>query len=96
MARPVVATRVGGLPEAIVHQQTGVLVEPEDAKALAEAIAGVLAHPETAAQMGRAAYRRARDVFSWERHVNAYDALYQKLIADWRRSTAPRPGNQVR
>src|SRR5262249_3612688 len=29
MARPVVATRVGGLPEAIVHQQTGVLVEPE-------------------------------------------------------------------
>ncbi len=80
MARPVVATRVGGLPEVVVHEQTGLLVEPEDAKALAEAIALLLDHPAMAAQMGQAARRRAAAVFNWDRYVDAYDDMYQKLI----------------
>jgi glycogen(starch) synthase len=82
MARPIVGTRVDGLLDVVVHRQTGVLVEPEDPKALAEAIADVLEHPATAVRMGRAARSRARDVFSWERHVNAYDALYRKLARE--------------
>jgi len=79
MARPVVATRVGGLPEVVLHEQTGLLVEPEDGTALAAAIAWLFAHPERATQMGQAARRRAQEVFSWERCVDAYDALYRKL-----------------
>lgn len=82
MARPVVATRVGGLPEVVVHQQTGLLVERDDSQALAEAIASLLAHPERATQMGQAARHRAQEVFSWERCVDAYDALYRKLIKE--------------
>jgi glycogen(starch) synthase len=80
MARPVVATRVGGLPEVVVHQETGLLVKKEDSVGLAQAISFLLEHPETAAQMGQAARRRAQEVFSLERYVNAYDALYQTLI----------------
>ncbi len=80
MARPVVATRVGGLPEVVVHEKTGLLVEQEDTKALAEAITFLLDHPDMAAQMGQAARRRAEAVFSLERCVDAYDALYQQLI----------------
>ncbi len=80
MGRPVVATRVGGLPEVVVHQETGLLVEPEDTKGLAEAIAFLLAHPDAATQMGRAARRRAIDVFGWERCVDSYDMLYRKLV----------------
>jgi glycogen(starch) synthase len=82
MARPVVATRVGGLSEAVVHQQTGILVESEDTAALAEAIACLLDHPDKAAQMGQGARHRAEEVFSFQRHVDAYDALYRKLTVD--------------
>ncbi len=82
MARPVVATRVGGLPEVVVHEQTGLLVEKEDTKALAEAIAFLLEHPAAAGQMGQAARRRAAELFSLERHIDAHDALYRKLITE--------------
>jgi len=79
MARPVVATRVGGLAEIVVHEQTGLLVENEDSQALAESAALLLSEPEIAVQFGQAARRRAQDVFSWEQHIASYDALYRKL-----------------
>ena len=80
MARPVVATRVGGLPEVVIHQQTGLLVEQEDREALSDAIAFLLDHPEAATTMGRAGRLRAQRFFSLERLVDSYDALYRKLI----------------
>ncbi|TMA95577.1 MAG: glycosyltransferase family 4 protein [Deltaproteobacteria bacterium] len=80
MARPVVATSVGGLPEVIVHQQTGLLVEPGNSGAIAAAILSLLEHPERARQMGENARRRAQTVFSWARYVDAYDDLYGELI----------------
>ncbi len=48
MARPVVAARDAGLPEAVVHQKTGLLVEKEDSVGLAQALAFLLEHPQTA------------------------------------------------
>jgi len=84
MARPVVATRVGGLPEVVRHQQTGLLVEKEDSGGLAEALSFLLRYPEAATQMGQAAQRRVQGVFSWQHCVDAYDALYQKLIGEGR------------
>ncbi len=80
MFRPIVATRVGGLPEIVVHQQTGLLVERENSKALSEAVAFLLEHPEIARRMGRDARIRVEKEFSWQAHVGAYDALYRKLI----------------
>jgi glycogen(starch) synthase len=79
MARPVVATRVGGLPEVVLHEQTGLLVENENSGALAEAAAFLLTQPATAMKMGQTARLRAHHTFSWQRHVDAYDALYQRL-----------------
>src|SRR4029077_4031681 len=63
MARPVVAARVGGLPEVVLHEQTGLLVEHEDHEDLAEAITLLLDHPRTATMFGEAAQRRAKEVF---------------------------------
>lgn len=80
MARPVVAARVEGLAEVIVHQETGLLVEPEDPAALAGAIGFLLEHPDTATRLGHMARRRAQEVYGWPRYVDAYDALYQRLI----------------
>jgi glycogen(starch) synthase len=79
MARPVVATTVGGLPEVVIHRQTGVTVRPEDQAALAAAVVFLLEHPEEAVRMGQAGRRRVQDVFNWQRCVEAYDRLYRKL-----------------
>lgn len=80
-ARPVVAARIGGLPEVVVHRQTGLLFDAEDSGALAEAIGSVLHDPESAARMGQAARRRAVQEFPLERCVDAYDELYRMLSA---------------
>jgi glycosyltransferase involved in cell wall biosynthesis len=82
MARPIVATRVGGLPEIVVHQETGLLVEKEDSNALADAISFLIDKPDAAVRMGKSAQRRVEAVFNWEKHVDAYDALYRRLIGE--------------
>jgi glycogen(starch) synthase len=79
MARPVVATRVGGLPEVVVHRETGLLVEKDNSREIAERVLFLLQHPEVATRMGRSARTRARDLFSMERMAHDYDALYQRL-----------------
>jgi glycosyltransferase involved in cell wall biosynthesis len=79
-----VAARVEGLPEVVAHEQTGLLVEPENSSALADGVAKLLTSPGAAKEMGQAARRRAQQIFSWQRHVSAYDALYQKVVTDWR------------
>ena len=79
MARPIVATRAGGFPEMIDDGNTGLLVESEDAGALGEAIAALLANPQRATQLGQAARERVLRKFSWEGHVDAYDQLYRWL-----------------
>jgi glycogen(starch) synthase len=81
MARPMVATRVGGLPEVVAHGETGVLVDPENAQSLADAVTFLLRCPERAVQMGKNARRRAQQLFSWKTHVDGYDSLYRKLTA---------------
>jgi glycogen(starch) synthase len=80
MARPVVATRIGGLPEVVLHEQTGLLVDTEDAQALADAVSFLLRHPELAGNLGKTARNRVEQLFSWKSHVDSYDALYRKLI----------------
>lgn len=80
MARPVVASHVGGLSEIIVHEQTGLLVEPENAPALAAGIAALLEQPARLQQMGQAARDHVLTHFVWEIYVDAYAQLYARLI----------------
>jgi glycogen(starch) synthase len=90
MARPVVATGVTGLPEIVRHQETGLLLPPDDAAGLVEAIAFLLEHPEAATQLGQSARQRAQRLFSLEGCVDAYEARYRALIQEF--STAsPQP-----
>lgn len=79
MGRPVVATKVGGLPEIIVHSETGLLVPDDDNAELCSSIRYLLENPGTAEQMGGAARRHAMKNFSMQRCVEAYDALYQRI-----------------
>lgn len=79
MARPVVATRSGALPEVVEDGETGLLVEKDDPRAMADAISTLLAHPDRAARMGEAGRRRARALFGLEHHIDSFDALYREL-----------------
>lgn len=80
MGRPVVATRVGGLPEIVLHGETGLLVDLNGG-AIAEAVNALLDRPEELQRLGLAAWRRAREVFSPEACVDAFDELYRRLGA---------------
>lgn len=81
MARPAVATRVGGMAEVVRDGETGVLVEPENVDDLAAGIARLLERPEEARRMGMAARARVERDFGWDDCVAAYDALYRRLGA---------------
>jgi glycosyltransferase involved in cell wall biosynthesis len=80
-AKPVVATGVGGVPDIVVPGETGLLVEPQDPKALAAAVAELLRDPELALRMGTAGRERRRQEFSIEAAARKVEALYEELYA---------------
>jgi len=80
MARPVVATAVGGSPEIVEEGVTGYLVPNEDDVALAVRIAGLLCDPDCATRMGLAGRERARSRFSMEQLLFRHEELYSDLI----------------
>jgi glycosyltransferase involved in cell wall biosynthesis len=79
--RPVVATPVGGVPEAVVDGQTGFLVAPRDPAALAEAVLRLLLDPNLARRLGDEGRRRAEAVFSIDRVTSRVESLYEELMA---------------
>lgn len=86
MARPTVASRLAGLDELVDDGETGVLVPPGDAAALADALAGVLGDDALRRRMGEAAYGLARARFSAGPAVQRLMAVYDRLL-DPRRSS---------
>jgi starch synthase len=85
---PVVASRVGGIPEVVVDGETGWLVEPGDATALGQALREALADPERARRMGEAGRRRVEAHFSWDRIADRTLAVYRDAIEDHGRAPA--------
>jgi glycosyltransferase involved in cell wall biosynthesis len=75
--RPVVASAVGGLLDAVEHEQTGLLVPPGDVSALRTAIEHLLADPVLRTKLGAAARERARERFSWPAATAATLAAYE-------------------
>ena len=80
--RPVVASAVGGLAEAVVHEGTGLLVAPEDITALRDALQRLMTNPGLREQLGAAGPPRIAATFSPEAMVRAYEALYLEAIRD--------------
>lgn len=79
-AKPVVATRVGGVPEAVEEGITGLLVPPRDPPAMAAALVRLIGNPGEAAEMGRRGLARVRELFSIDRMVRAHEGLYGELL----------------
>jgi glycogen(starch) synthase len=76
---PVVASRVGGIPEVVRDQETGLLVPPGDVDALADALDGLAGDPRRRERMCRAARQRAVE-YSWPDLARRVEKLYQELV----------------
>jgi glycosyltransferase involved in cell wall biosynthesis len=79
-ARPVVGSRVGGIPEMIVDGVTGTLVAPHDPASLADAIAALARDREKAWAYGQAGRERALDLFSVPKHVDHVQSIYDRFV----------------
>jgi glycosyltransferase involved in cell wall biosynthesis len=78
---PIVATRVGGIPEVIEHERSGLLVAPGDDRALAAALVRVIERPALASQLGDAARAAVTARFSFDRMVGEFQQLYFDELA---------------
>ena len=80
---PVVSTAVGGVPEAIVDGENGLLVPPRQPKALAQAMVRLAVDPDLAFKMGQSARKRAEELF--DAKIMAEKTVYWEVLAGKKR-----------
>jgi len=90
MGLPVVATRVGGLPELVIPGETGWLAPSGNAPALAAAMSQLLADPETRLAFGRAGRQRVEREFSLAAMVRRHEEVFEALLAQKSRKGLPK------
>ena len=78
--KPVVAANHGGLTEIVVHGQTGLLFEPQNADELANALKLLLEDSAKCEKFGLAGYNRAVEHFSLQSHVNKFETIFEDII----------------
>jgi len=91
-ARPIVATRAGGIPEVVVNEETGLLVPARDHERLASAIVRLLKDPDLRRRLAAAGLNRVRAEFSVDRMVDETLAVYRRLAGTSRAADSARPG----
>jgi glycosyltransferase involved in cell wall biosynthesis len=82
MRKAVIATAVGGIPEVVQHQRTGILVPPHDLQALAEAILYVLQHAGQAAEWAQAGEALVETRYSLHHAIDRTAAVYAKVLVE--------------
>ena len=88
---PVVVSDVGGAAETVEAERSGLIVPPEQPEALAAALLALSRDPERRARLGAAGQARARALFSVERCVADYEALYERVLRGETPATAGAP-----
>jgi glycosyltransferase involved in cell wall biosynthesis len=82
LERPVVASNTGGLPEAVADGETGLLVPPGDASALADAVLALIADPTRRAALGRAGRARVEAHFDADRQFDQLRRVLAEVTPD--------------
>lgn len=78
---PVVGSRIGGLPEVIIHEETGYLCDPNDVPCMSAIVLGLLRNEDLRLKIGRAARARAEQEFKRDKVVARYVDAYQRLVS---------------
>jgi len=81
MGKPVIAARVGGLPEVVVEGSTGRLFPSGDASALSQAVIELFQEPAVRLAMGRSGRERARHLFDLDKTMSQLETIYHSLLA---------------
>jgi glycosyltransferase involved in cell wall biosynthesis len=76
---PVIASRIAGNEELVIHEKTGLLVESENIESLTAALHGLIEDPSRAEQMGAASRQRVEASFGWENTAEQYANLLEKI-----------------
>lgn len=79
LGTPVVATRVGGIPEIVKDGEDGILVPPGDSRALVEALSSLLNDPDKRIKLVSQARNRIRERFCFDQMLRSYEAVYESL-----------------
>ena len=79
--RPVIASNVGGIPDVVQHEHTGLLVPPGDVDALAGAMRSLIDDPEKARSLALAGRQHAESRFSWPHIVRELATVYERAVA---------------
>jgi glycosyltransferase involved in cell wall biosynthesis len=77
---PAIGSDIGGISQAIQNGKTGILVEPKNINALAEAVATFYNHPAAAERMGAAGAQRAADEFGWDHLVDKTEKILIRVL----------------
>jgi len=80
--KPVVATNITGIPEAVLNNITGILVPPGSPAQLAEAIKSLINNPELGREMGKQGREHVLNQFSWEHHTSEMVSVYESVITE--------------
>ena len=79
-SKPVIASRITGIPEIVENGKNGVLVPPRDSKALANAIIKLLGNRDLASRMGVNGRKVVEEKYTWERVAKMTEKVYEELI----------------
>ena len=77
---PVISVFSGSTPELVLHEKTGLLVRPGDARSLAEACRRIIDDPKAKRIMGKAASERVRENFTWEKAAQRHEEIYKDTM----------------
>jgi glycosyltransferase involved in cell wall biosynthesis len=78
--KPVIGTKIGGIPYVIDDEKNGLLVPPKNPEALAKAIIKILKNPKLAKKMGRNGYMNIMDNFTWNKQIKKTNDLFTDII----------------
>jgi glycosyltransferase involved in cell wall biosynthesis len=78
--KPVIATNVGGNAEAVIHNETGLVIPPDNSEKLAQAIVDLYKNPAVRKEMGRKGRKRAEEIFTIEGMVKKHEDLYEEVF----------------
>jgi phosphatidylinositol alpha-1,6-mannosyltransferase len=80
--KPVVAGRSGGLVDAVDHDKSGLLVDPQDIGAVAEALVSVLTDSSVAERLGKEGRRRVLERFTWDQVIADARKVFEEALED--------------
>lgn len=82
LGKPIIGTNLAGVPEQVAHDQNGYVVSRNDPAAIAESVLDLLNDQQKRFEMGQNSYQRFQELFSWDRVIDRYKAMYHQLLTE--------------